>query len=362
MIAGYTLVGCFAALSAVAHAQDEVPQESSIFDLVNTPFTFTDCAAPSEMQTCWEAQNFTNEYLDPFCLGTEERIKCALTSCWNRVWRSCLSKTPLITADDYARSTLAIINSLYNTSCSDEGVVLDLPFYPPPANAAGECSCNINTLVTSLEKSGTDGYIQCMEKVQKERGETDDEEEQPTPDCDCCFYGIAAATTYDTCPDADPGPIVLNVLQQQYIDSTRRGNNNSLSQCASRLENFNCADYGFTEYANNASDYARPTPLHSATGTFSDVNGILTSPVSGATYTWTAWNMTYTITAASVEAVATRTASATEKASGSVTGSVTGTAIGAPSTSTGAAAPTLIAVQYPAAALMGLSGLALAVL
>ncbi|KAI5247049.1 hypothetical protein E4T42_06143 [Aureobasidium subglaciale] len=233
MIAGYTLVGCLAALSAVAHAQDEVPQEYSIFDLVNTPFTFTDCAAPSEMQTCWESQNFTNEYLDP---------------------------------------------------------------------------------------------------------------------------------TYDTCPDADPGPIVLNALQQQYIDSTRRGNNNSLSQCASRLANFNCADYGFTEYANNASDYARLTPLHSATGTFSDVNGILTSPVSGATYTWTAWNMTYTITAASVEAVATRTASATGKISGSVTGSVTGTAIGAPSTNTGAAAPTLIAVQYPAAALMGLSGLALALL
>ncbi|KAI5211447.1 hypothetical protein AUEXF2481DRAFT_25826 [Aureobasidium subglaciale EXF-2481] len=349
MIAGYTLVGCFAALSAVAHAQEEVPQEVSIFDLVNTPFTFTDCAAPSEMQTCWESQNFTNEYLDPFCLGTEERIKCALTSCWNRVY-SC----------DYQQLLMT-----YNTSCSDafdEGVVLDLPFYPPPAKAAGECSCNINALVTSLEKSGTDGYIQCMEEIQKERGETDDEEEQPTPDCDCCFYGIAAATTYDTCPDADPGPIVLNALQQQYIDSTRRGNNNSLSQCASRLANFNCVDYGFTEYANNASDYARLTPLHSATGTFSDVNGVLTSPVSGATYTWTAWNMTYTITAASVEAVATRTASATGKISGSVTGSVTGTAIGAPSTNTGAAAPTLIAVQYPAAALMGLSGLALALL
>lgn len=118
-------------------------------------------------------------------------------------------------------------------------------------------------------------------------------------------------------------------------------------------------DYGFSIYGANASDYARPTPLHSATGTWSDTNGVLTAPVSGATYTWTAWNATFTITAASVEAVATRSASATGKTSGSVTGSVTGTGTGASSTSTGAA-PTLMAAQHPAAALMGLGGLAFA--
>jgi hypothetical protein len=138
-------------------------------------------------------------------------------------------------------------------------------------------------------------------------------------------------------------------------------------------------DNGFSNYvyAVNASDYAKPTPLHSATGTWSDINGILTAPVSGATYTWTAWNETFAVTAASVEAVATRsasstartTSSATGKDSSSMTGSVTGSAtdsvigpaIGASGTSTGAA-PTMMAAQYPTAALMGLGGLAFALL
>ena len=111
--------------------------------------------------------------------------------------------------------------------------------------------------------------------------------------------------------------------------------------------------------------------MHSATGTWSDGNGILTAPVSGATYTWTGWNETFTVTARSVEAVASRSASAsatgkdtgvaTGSITGSVTGSVTGTAIGGSSTSTGAA-PTLMAAQQTAAALVGLGGLALALL
>lgn len=169
----------------------------------------------------------------------------------------------------------------------------------------------------------------------------------------------------------------MDYIKATWID--KEGSNNSLAQCPSRLENFNCMENGFSTYSYgmNATDYARPTPLHSATGTWSDNPGILTAPVSGATYTWTAYNTTLTITAASVEAVATRIASttaltpssATGKDAGSktgsvttsVSGSVTGTASGASSKSTGAA-PTMMAAQYPAAALMGLGGLAFALL
>jgi hypothetical protein len=194
---------------------------------------------------------------------------------------------------------------------------------------------------------------------------------------------VSTNSAWDTCKDQDPGYIVLDYIKEAFIDDDSHGNNNSLAQCSSRLQNFNCVEYGFSIYGVNASDYARPTPLHSATGTWSDTNGILTAPVSGATYTWTAWNATFTITAASVEAVATRSASATgetsgivtgkasssangsvtRKGTGSVTGSVTGTGTGtgASSVSTGAA-PTLMAAQHPAAALMGLGGLAFALL
>lgn len=180
-------------------------------------------------------------------------------------------------------------------------------------------------------------------------------------------------SAWDTCKDQDPGYIVLDYIKAAFIDNDSHGYNNSLAQCSSRLQNFDCADHGFSLYGVNASDYARTTPLHSATGTWSDTNGILTAPVSGVTYTWTAWNTTFTITAASVEAVVTRTASATgetdNSANGSVTpkgtesftGSVTGTGTSSSSTSTGVA-PKLMATQHPAAVLMGLGGLAIALL
>ena len=74
----------------------------------------------------------------------------------------------------------------------------------------------------------------------------------------------------------------------------------------------------------------------------------------------------------SVEAVASRSASATATGkdtgvasgsiTGSVTGSVTGTAIGGPSSTSTGAAPTLMAAQQTAAALVGLGGLAFALL
>ncbi|KAH0142619.1 hypothetical protein KCU67_g13946, partial [Aureobasidium melanogenum] len=242
------------------------------------------------------------------------------------------------------------------------------PFYPAPADAAGECSCNLQT-VRDRSESVFEGFQTCLQKVHQEDGDVDDDDDQysylgkPAPQCNCCIYGALAAELWDTCPSQDPGYIALDTVKQLYIDTALIGGNITLAQCPSILANqsFSCADYGFTNYGKNASDYAKPTPLHSATGTWSDVNGILTSPVSGPTYTWTAWNTTFTITAASVEAVASRTASATEKVTGSSTGSATGTASSQASKSTGAA-PTVGALQHPAAALMGLGGNAFALL
>lgn len=168
---------------------------------------------------------------------------------------------------------------------------------------------------------------------------------------------------WDTCPSQDPGSLALDTVKQLYIDTKLIAGNMTLAECPSILANqsFSCTDYGFTDYGRNASDYAKPTPLHSATGTWSVTNGILTSPVSGPTYTWTAWNTTVTITAASTEAVATRTAGATDKVTGSTTGTATGTATGGTFESTGAA-PTLVALQHPIAALVGLGGVAFAFL
>ena len=87
MIGKHSFVGCcIAALSAKTYAQDDVQVPSTIWDRLDSPFTFTDCAAPTEMEKCWKAQNYTAEddYLVQ-SLGLQNRVECALTNCWNRV-------------------------------------------------------------------------------------------------------------------------------------------------------------------------------------------------------------------------------------------------------------------------------------
>lgn len=117
MLVGYAFAGCLAALSAIASAQDSGNSSDTddyILDHVDTPWTFTDCAAPSEMESCWTAQNVTEDVFEDEqnCPHIEKRIQCALTNCWNRVrfsskhalqWRRTNCGTP--------RSILAIINN-----------------------------------------------------------------------------------------------------------------------------------------------------------------------------------------------------------------------------------------------------------
>jgi hypothetical protein len=83
----------------------------------------------------------------------------------------------------------------YNFTCSlilsEDEPAPNLPFWPAPTDAAESCSCNLNNLNDNLPTN--EAYSICMEKVRSERGDSDDLEEQSTPDCDCCLYGTYAA-------------------------------------------------------------------------------------------------------------------------------------------------------------------------
>ena len=88
MLMKSALAGCFAVLTAVAHAQNDTTSEpeTNILDSPDTPFTFTDCAAPDEMKTCWNANPIDdNADSDDICVVMEKRAECVLTHCWNRV-------------------------------------------------------------------------------------------------------------------------------------------------------------------------------------------------------------------------------------------------------------------------------------
>lgn len=116
--------------------------------------------------------------------------------------------TSQIYSCDYQQLVLA-----YNWTCNDpnpdypgypESNTLKLPFYPAPAEAAGECSCNLRTVDDSLY-SPFDGFQTCLDMVHKEDGDQDDdgddddEEDDEDDDdqyakCNCCLYGAVAAT------------------------------------------------------------------------------------------------------------------------------------------------------------------------
>jgi hypothetical protein len=91
MVGKYTFVGCcIAALSAVTYGQDDGEDDflqlpKTIWDRIDIPFTFTDCAAPTEMETCWKAENSSSIYVEEQCVALQNRMDCALTNCWNRV-------------------------------------------------------------------------------------------------------------------------------------------------------------------------------------------------------------------------------------------------------------------------------------
>lgn len=260
---------------------------------------------------------------------------------------------------DYQRLMLS-----YETECFENFYKTDpaLPFYPPPAEAAGQCACNLGNYLDAIRNVGF-GALTCA-------NETNANASQAASDCGCCFYGATFAAMDDICPDTNPQLLGLGDVDAIYIQGGDEADDNgdNIGLCVSRIGssgNFSCANHGWDTYGTNASDYAKPTPVHSATGALTDLPGAITSPVSGATYTWTAFNGTYTITAASVEAVATRSVATTGSAKGSSTSDSAKTATGTAAVSSvasGAAAAVTGYVQGPVAAIAGLAGLAFALL
>jgi hypothetical protein len=87
MVGRFAFVGyCIAALSAVAYGQDDdISELHTLWGRPDTPFTFTDCAAPTEMETCWNAEDPDVYDFDEECVALQNRMGCVLTNCWNRV-------------------------------------------------------------------------------------------------------------------------------------------------------------------------------------------------------------------------------------------------------------------------------------
>ncbi|KAF4966744.1 hypothetical protein FSARC_5609 [Fusarium sarcochroum] len=224
------------------------------------------------------------------CVLSLSAVDCALTHCWNQVY-SC----------EYQNTVLELGNN-----CVDEKYE-NVPFFPPPDDAPGACSCNLGKVVTSLNRA-SDELGTCMDRnpklwdsVADDRDEMDDFVQA----CECCSYSGFLSTIWGVCPDTKPSLIGPDDVYNRIILKDE-----NYPKCADYTDKYSCVgDLKFTPPGKDKSiKFYNPGELpKNGTKTLSNLDGSITSPLSGATFTWTRGDRTRAITVASPNAKPTGT-------------------------------------------------------
>lgn len=282
-----------------------------------TTISATGCVDPSSMSSCLSAASTALSTCINEAAGVDaiieacqwqewiEEMVCYQASCWNKAY-SCEYQ---YLVSEYKAERLA-----------DETI----PFYPPPDNAPGGCSCNLGEVFTNLTGS-IDAVGNCDQYT---TSFTDD-----LSICQCCAYSAGVSAFYGICPNTSPNGLGLTTFESSIAD----GYENIAGTCANLTADV-CATYGFWSADNGT--FLDPANLPSGgTQSLSTTAGpsSLTTPPAGATITWTALSQTFTVTASAynaknVAAGSTSTATGTAAAGGSASQST--------ATTTGAAAAT----------------------
>ena len=109
------------------------------------------------------------------CIRTNHEINCAASHCWNQAY-SC----------EYQETAGDIGTWCINPDFSN------VPFYPPPDNAPGACSCNLGKLLTSLYRTSEE-IDTCGRKGEEiVKSLTSNEDIQLFASaCTCCAYSAS---------------------------------------------------------------------------------------------------------------------------------------------------------------------------
>lgn len=142
-----------------------------------------------------------------------------------------------------------------------------------------------------------------------------------------CAAPLTVNSLPNTCPNTKPSELNLDGMEEAY-------ENNGWKDCASTLSKVDCVkDFGYPKL----DTYYKPGKIPSSgTATLSNTgSSSVTSPVSGATFTWTAGSSAHVVTAQSTDAAkATGSGSSASATSGN---SASGTASASATATTGAA-------------------------
>ncbi|KAI9151362.1 hypothetical protein HJFPF1_08564 [Paramyrothecium foliicola] len=238
--------------------------------------------------TCRDAEDYCER--DCSCTRTQEQMNCAASHCWDRAY-SCEYQ---LTVGDL------------ETWCSTPDYS-NIPFYPPPNDAPGSCSCNYLRLLTSYhrawEELGTCG------RKEPELAENLVAEDASTADSDlfsnaCICCGTSAelsASFYEACPSTDfvslPLGHFFESLKETFVE---------WQWCGDAMAKLSCGPEGFDftpPGGNSSASFYRPNDFPaSGTLTTSNLAGVITSPISGETFTWTHENNVHAVTVASADA------------------------------------------------------------
>ncbi|KAJ4253879.1 hypothetical protein NW762_010277 [Fusarium torreyae] len=244
--------------------------------------------------------------------------------CVNKIRKSYYSDyyhdpNPLADQQEHFDHCIDLLRQVY--SCEYQNTVLELgincvsekyeniPFFPAPDDAPGACSCNLGKVITSINRA-VDELDSCIDRNEKQWDSAkndNDEMDVFIQACQCCSYSAILSTFWGVCPDTKPSLLGVDDYWYGIISKDE-----AYPQCADYTDKYSCAgDLKFTPPGKDKSiKFYDPGELpKNGTKTLSNVDGSITSPLSGATFTWTHGEVEHPITVASANAKPTGTTS-----------------------------------------------------
>ncbi|KAL2842546.1 hypothetical protein BJY01DRAFT_200560 [Aspergillus pseudoustus] len=271
--------------AAIAAARLAVAKQVGYFDA-------DQCAAPDDFGSCYDdADEWLSDCINENCNGLgvdchnacecahqNAYTRCAASYCWNMVY-SC----------EYQLQVSDALSPCVNPD------IETIPFWPPPDNANGRCSCNLGK-INKAQVIINQAIETCGDIVDASTMSAAQIRSLGTA-CLCC--GLSGLlSSYDAfCPRLDLGSIGLdnfeNSMAQLYSASI------DWPECSSRMSGYDCAaDFG---YPSNIDTYYQPGAVPTGGAETLHNIGALTTPVS-QTATFIIGNEQYLITAVSTDA------------------------------------------------------------
>ncbi|KAL4951944.1 hypothetical protein BDW69DRAFT_201077 [Aspergillus filifer] len=253
-------------------------------------FESEDCADPDGFVSCYEdADSWYNDCMKDNCEGQNidcqnsceyakqgSYTRCQVAHCWNMVY-TC----------EYQLQAADSVNSGINPDLER------VPFFPPPDNANGRCSCNIGNFVQT-QVQVNEVISQCGDAADP-FSQSADEIEAFGMGCLCCGVSGMLSILDSTCPKLDPAELEAEDYEQILVESLP---GIDWPSCQEWLNQYDCAaDFGFP---TQISSYYGPGSIPTGgTETFYNI-GALTTPVS-KTVTFTIAGTVLPVTAVSTD-------------------------------------------------------------